>query len=50
MTQTYSNSKMMAAQASVQVAKFQKEQTKLSTYPTINIKGSLNRAEWEKSE
>lgn len=36
--------KMIAAQASAQVAKFQKEQTKLSTYPTINIKGSLNQA------
>ena len=36
--------KMIVAQASVQVAKFQKEQTKLSAYPTINIKGSLNQA------
>lgn len=36
--------KMIAAQAAVQVAKFQKEQTQLSTYPTINIKGSLNQA------
>ncbi|MCO8049039.1 TolC family outer membrane protein [Acinetobacter towneri] len=36
--------KMIAAQAAVQIAKFQKEQTKLSTYPTINIKGSLNQA------
>lgn len=35
---------MMAAQAAVQVAKFQKEQTKLSAYPTINIKGSLSQA------
>jgi len=32
---------MMAAQAAVQVAKFQKEQTSLSAYPTINIKGSI---------
>lgn len=36
--------KMIAAQASVQVAKLQKEQTKLTAYPTINIKGSLNQA------
>ena len=35
---------MMAAQAAVQVAKFQKEQTSLSAYPTINIKGSLSQA------
>ncbi|UOG18249.1 TolC family protein [Acinetobacter sp. PK01] len=35
---------MMAAQAAIQVAKFQKEQTKLSAYPTINVKGSLSQA------
>lgn len=35
---------MMAAQVAVQVAKFQKEQTSLSAYPTINIKGSLSQA------
>ncbi|MGQ1232479.1 TolC family outer membrane protein [Acinetobacter baumannii] len=35
---------MMAAQAAIQVAKYRKEQTKLSNYPTINIKGSLSQA------
>lgn len=35
---------MIAAQTAVQVAKFQKEQTKLSAYPTLNIKGSLSQA------
>lgn len=35
---------MMSAHAAVQVAKFQKQQTKLSAYPTINIKGSLSQA------
>lgn len=35
---------MMSAQAEVDVAKFQKQQTKLSRYPTINVKGSLSQA------
>ncbi|MGQ1351649.1 TolC family outer membrane protein [Acinetobacter baumannii] len=35
---------MMAAQAAIQIAQYQKEQTKLSNYPTINIKGSLSQA------
>ncbi|HCA5721664.1 TolC family outer membrane protein [Acinetobacter baumannii] len=35
---------MMVAQAAIQVAQYQKEQTKLSNYPTINIKGSLSQA------
>ena len=37
-------SKMMAAQTAVQIAKFQKQQTKLNVYPTLNIKGSLSQA------
>ncbi|RGD90455.1 TolC family protein [Acinetobacter sp. SWAC57] len=37
-------SKMMAAQTAVQIAKFQKQQTKLNIYPTLNIKGSLSQA------
>ncbi|WOE40417.1 TolC family protein [Acinetobacter chinensis] len=36
--------KMIAAQASVEVAKFQKKQVKLSSYPTLNLKGSLSQA------
>lgn len=36
--------KLIAAQAAVQVAKFQKEQTKRSIYPSIHLKGSLNQA------
>lgn len=35
---------MMAAQAGVEIAKSQKEQAKLTTYPTIQVKGSLNQA------
>ena len=35
---------MMSAQAEVDVAKFQKQQSKLSRYPTINVKGSLSQA------
>ncbi|KQE90298.1 TolC family protein [Acinetobacter lactucae] len=35
---------MMAAQAGIQIAKYQKEQTKLSNYPTISIKGNLSQA------
>lgn len=35
---------IMQAQAGVEVAKFQKQQAKLSAYPTINIKGSLSQA------
>lgn len=37
-------SKMIAAQTAVQIAKFQKQQTKLNAYPTLNIKGSLSQA------
>ena len=36
--------KMMSAQVSVQVAQLDKESTKRSNYPTINIKGSLSQA------
>lgn len=36
--------KMMAAHAAIQIAKFQKEQTKLSVYPTISVKGNLSQA------
>lgn len=35
---------MMQAQAGVEVAKLQKQQSKLSAYPTINVKGSLSQA------
>ena len=35
---------MIAAQAEVQVAKFQKQQSKLSNYPTLSVKGSLSQA------
>lgn len=35
---------MLAAQAAIQIAKYQKEQTKLSNYPTISIKGNLSQA------
>ena len=35
---------MMSAQAEVEVAKFQKQQSKLSRYPTLNVKGSLSQA------
>ena len=36
--------KMIAAQASVEVAKAQKEQTRLTRYPTLSVKGSLSQA------
>ncbi|WP_347005712.1 TolC family protein [Acinetobacter sp. ANC 3882] len=36
--------KMIAAQASVEVAKAQKNETRLSRYPTLAVKGSLNQA------
>lgn len=35
---------MMSAQAAVQVAQFQKQETKLSSYPSIQVKGSLSQA------
>lgn len=35
---------MIAAQAQVEVAKFQKQQSKLSNYPTLSVKGSLSQA------
>ncbi len=35
---------MMLAQAGVEVAKLQKQQSKLSADPTINVKGSLSQA------
>jgi Outer membrane protein len=35
---------MMQAQAGVEVAKLQKQQSKLSAYPTLNVKGSLSQA------
>lgn len=35
---------LMAANAEVEVAQFQKKQTKLSSYPTLNLKGSLSQA------
>lgn len=35
---------LMSAQAEVEVAKFQKQQSKLSNYPTLNVKGSLSQA------
>lgn len=36
--------KMIAAQANVELAKAQKDQTLLSRYPTLAVKGSLNQA------
>lgn len=36
--------KMMLAQAAVDVVQHQKQQTKLSIYPTVQIKGSLSQA------
>lgn len=36
--------KMMVAQTEVAIARLQKEQTKLSHYPTLNVKGSLSQA------
>ncbi|WP_228716701.1 TolC family protein [Acinetobacter johnsonii] len=36
--------KMMHASAEIQTAQAQKTQTKLSRYPTLNVKGSLNQA------
>lgn len=36
--------KMMAAQAEIEVAKLQKQQVDLSSYPTLNVKGSLSQA------
>jgi len=36
--------KMMAAQAAVQVAQYQSQETKRSVYPSIYVKGSLNQA------
>ncbi|MEB3755118.1 TolC family protein [Acinetobacter sp. MD2(2019)] len=36
--------KMMHASAEIQTAQAQKIQTKLSRYPTLNVKGSLNQA------
>ncbi|MNZ03694.1 Outer membrane protein TolC precursor [compost metagenome] len=36
--------KMIAAQAGVEVAKAQKEQTRLTRYPTLAVKGSLSQA------
>ena len=35
---------MMVAQVGVEVAKLQKQRTKLSNYPTLNVKGSLSQA------
>ena len=35
---------MIAAQAQVEVAKFQKQQSKLTNYPTLSVKGSLSQA------
>ncbi|WP_174558995.1 TolC family outer membrane protein [Acinetobacter bouvetii] len=35
---------MMSAQAEVELAKFQKQQSKLSQYPSIKLKGSLSQA------
>lgn len=35
---------MMLAQSGVEVAKLQKQQAKLSAYPTINVRGSLSQA------
>ncbi len=36
--------KMIAAQAGIEVAKAQKEQTRLTRYPTLAVKGSLSQA------
>lgn len=36
--------KMIVAQTEVAIAKQQKEQTRLSNYPTVNVKGSLSQA------
>lgn len=35
---------MLVAQLGVQIAKLQKQQSKLSAYPTINVKGNLSQA------
>lgn len=35
---------MMVAQGRLQVAKFEKEKTRLSNYPTLSLKGSLSQA------
>lgn len=35
---------MMVAQVGVEIAKLQKQKTKLSNYPTLNVKGSLSQA------
>ncbi|WP_445660913.1 TolC family outer membrane protein [Acinetobacter sp. F16] len=35
---------MIAAQAQIEVAKFQKQQSKLTNYPTLSVKGSLSQA------
>ena len=35
---------MISAQAEVDVAKFQKQQLKLSNYPVLSVKGSLSQA------
>lgn len=35
---------IMSAQAAVEVAKYQKQQSKLSRYPTLNVKGALSQA------
>ncbi len=35
---------VMVAQTGVEIAKLQKQQSKLSAYPTLNIKGSLSQA------
>ncbi|WP_286728409.1 TolC family protein [Acinetobacter sp. UBA1297] len=35
---------MMVAQAQVEIAKSQREQTRLSRYPTLNVRGSLSQA------
>jgi adhesin transport system outer membrane protein len=35
---------MIAAQAGVEVAKAQKQQTQLSRYPTLSVKGSVSQA------
>ncbi|MEW2981878.1 TolC family protein, partial [Stenotrophomonas maltophilia] len=35
---------MMLAQAQVEIAKSQREQTRLSRYPTLNVRGSLSQA------
>lgn len=35
---------MIAAQAGIEVAKAQKEQTRLTRYPTLAVKGSVSQA------